>query len=274
VGSTRRLLTREELLAHLVSARICGDVDTPRQSNLRNAQRCADGEPGYRFGLSFRRDWTYPEVVALLADRVGINPDLDHTEGQDTIDPDRCADQLAAMADRIGLAASRRERVLIATGHPTGILAIHLAVAAALETAGATVLRVRSDWTDEARGRKRSLRQLGGVSMVMIGGDLAHTHDPEPMHGILAELDSRGEPRPDLVIADHGFAGAAAMAGLEVIAFADCNDPALFVAEAEGLVQIAVPLDDNVRPDLYEPLTALLLSKIQRPVERSGAIGG
>ncbi|MBW3549915.1 MAG: phosphatase [Proteobacteria bacterium] len=63
---------------------------------------------------------------------------------------------------------------------------------------------------------------------------------------------------PDLVVADHGWAGAAAEAGIETLALADCNDPALFVAEAEGKPVVTVPLDDNVPPHLYDPLSDLV----------------
>src|SRR5450631_683634 len=66
---------------------------------------------------------------------------------------------------------------------------------------------------------------------------------------------------PDLVVADHGYAGAAGTAGIVSVGFADCNDPALFVGEAEGDVAVCVPLDDNVEATLYEPLTAFLLSE-------------
>jgi hypothetical protein len=45
------------------------------------------------------------------------------------------------------------------------------------------------------------------------------------------------------------------------VGFADSNDPALFVAEAEGRLLVCVPLDDNVAPHLYEPLTAYLLER-------------
>ena len=44
--------------------------------------------------------------------------------------------------------------------------------------------------------------------MLASGGELLHTHEPEPMRALLAALD---EP-PDLVVADHGWAGAAAEA--------------------------------------------------------------
>ena len=49
-----------------------------------------------------------------------------------------------------------------------------------------------------------------------------------------AVLAARWASPPDLVVADHGWAGAAAEAGIEALGMADCNDPALFVAEEEG----------------------------------------
>ena len=60
------------------------------------------------------------------------------------------------------------------------------------------------------------------------------------------------------LVADHGWAGAAAEAGVETLGYADCNDPALFLAEEEGKPVVTVPLDDNVRPHLYDPLSAYL----------------
>jgi hypothetical protein len=45
------------------------------------------------------------------------------------------------------------------------------------------------------------------------------------------------------------------------VGFADSNDPALFVGEAEGDVAVCVPLDDNVAPTLYAPMTAYLLAR-------------
>jgi hypothetical protein len=80
------------------------------------------------------------------------------------------------------------------------------------------------------------------------------------MRTMLAALAADGHPAPDLVVADHGFAGAAAQAGLDTVGYADCNDPALFIGEALGRVRVAVPLDDNVAPHLYAPLTAYLLA--------------
>jgi hypothetical protein len=70
-------------------------------------------------------------------------------------------------------------------------------------------------------------------------------------------------PRPDLVIADHGWAGTAGQAGITTIGLADTNDPAMFVGAEEGKVAVAVPLDDNVPPVAYEPLAAYVLRKVR-----------
>jgi hypothetical protein len=245
-----------------VAARICGDVATSRQSNLTNARLCAQGHPGFTFGVRFSRPWAYEEVVAELAKRVGVSADLAYGSGQDRIDPQLCADRLEAMGERLGSAARRRERVLLATGHPTGLLAIHLEVAAALRAAGARLLAPAPGWSYRSRDQVRHIRHVGGVAMLSDGAGLLHTHDPQPMRGMLAALAAAGEPPPDLVLADHGYAGAAGQAGIDTLGFADCNDPALFLAEAEGTVRVTVPLDDNVQPHLYGPVSSYLLSSL------------
>lgn len=246
----------EALRDHLVAARIAGDVATPRDDNLRNARRMSEGLPKYDFGLVPRRPWSYEQVVAVMAERCGTSPDLSYEDGPDTIDPDLTLGQLARWRDRLAKAAANRERVLLATGHPTGVLVIHLQVAAALRAAGAQVLVPEQDWRQRVEGwpRPRTIRALNGVHVLATGGELLHTHLPEPMQALLAALDGP----PDLVVADHGWAGAAVQAGIDTLALADCNDPALFVAEAEGRPVVTVPLDDNVRPHLYDPLSAFV----------------
>jgi hypothetical protein len=195
-------------------------------------------------------------VVALLADRVGIDPDLDRESGPDTIDPARTVDALDRMRARLARAAERRERVLLATGHPTGLLEIHLALASAFRAAGATVLTpaAGAEFHDEGW---RQVVYVGGVALSSDRGALRHSHSPAAMELMLA---ADGGAPPDLVVADHGFAGAAARVGLDVVCFADSNDPAPVVGEAEGRIGVTVPLDDNVLPHLYGPVIAHLLT--------------
>ena len=256
----------EALERYLVTARIAGQVNTPRESNLGNARRFAAGEPGYQFGLPPRRRWSYEQVVALLVDRVGIDPDLNRKTGPDTIDPVRTVAALDRFRERLARAAARRERVLVATGHPTGLLEIHLALVAALRAAGCPVLTPGAGAAYEVPPAysepipRTQLLYVGAVAMSSDRFALWHSHSPTGMDVMLAALAADGAAPPGLVIADHGFAGAAAGARIDVACFADSNDPALFVGEAEGRVGITVPLDDNVLPHLYAPVVAYLLA--------------
>ena len=254
---------RAALRAHLVASRIAGDVATSREDNLLKYGMLAARLPKAMFGLEPAGRWNLADILALMAERVGVSPDPVYLRGQDRIDPDLTIDALDRMAEHLARAARDRSRVLLATGHPAGLLVVHQAVAAALETAGATVLTPGDGfaWQSMTRWGKvdRHIRYVGGVAVASDMGNLNHTHSAQPMRGLLAALQDSREALPDLVVADHGWAGAAGQAGVPAVGFADCNDPALFVGEAEGLVAVSVPLDDNVPPHRYAPLTAYLL---------------
>ncbi|MDT4988411.1 MAG: hypothetical protein QOI74_2505 [Micromonosporaceae bacterium] len=258
--------SRDQLRAHLVSSRIAGDIATPRDNNLTNYRRMSDREPLYLFGLEPDGAWTPPDVLALMANRCGVSADPGHTRGRDTIDPDRTLDRLDALADRLRIAADRRERVLVATGHPVGLRPTHTAIARGLRAAGCTLVDAARGWRhpkDPAFSNQTgTIGYLDGIAVLNgSGGGAEHTHSPLPMRAILAELAATGVAPPDLVVADHGWAGAAGQAGIDTVGFADSNDPALFVGEAEGRILVCVPLDDNVAPQLYAPMTAYLLGR-------------
>jgi hypothetical protein len=245
---------------HLVASRIAGAVATPRASNVANIDKMLAGDWDYHFGLTPARTWTADEVLAVMARRVGVDPDPDRRSGADRIDPDLTIAALCAAADELAAAAAAKATVVVATGHPTGLLSLHLAVAEALRAAGCRVLGAPDYHPVPPRGR---VRALGGVLMLTNGADFLHTHAAEPMQLLLAQWAAAGET-PALVVADHGWAGAAAESGIPVVGFADTNDPALFVGAEEGKVRLAVPLDDNVAPDSYLPLAAVLVERIRR----------
>jgi hypothetical protein len=251
--------SREELVEHLVVSRIAGDVATPRASNLGNITKMLARDPDYWFGLDLDRDWSPAEVLSVMVERVGLDPDAERSTGADTIDPQRCVDALDAAGERIAAVARGRGGVLFGTGHPTGLLALYLPVVDALVEAGCRIETPAAErWVDVPSGHRR-IRYVGGVATLGTGGDLLHTHAPEPMVAMLAAAAAP----PDLVVADHGWAGAAGQAGVPTIGFADTNDPALFVGAAEGKLDVVVPLDDNVAPSTYAPLAAYLLRHLR-----------
>ncbi|MBB5075549.1 phosphatase [Nonomuraea endophytica] len=256
--------TRDELREHLVRTRIAGDVATPRENNLDHYSSLANRDPHYTLGLTVAQPWSYRDILGLMAKSAGVVADVKHRFGQDTIDPERTIDALDAMADRIAAALAKPSpRLLFATGHPTGLLAVHLPLARFAVERGARLLTPAEGWTywGQGFGRKRKIRYLQDVAMLDDRGGFVHSHDPAPMVAMIAEM---GEERPDLVVADHGWAGAAGEAGIPTVGFADSNDPALFVGEAEGKIDVVVPLDDNVLPRYYTPLTDHLVTRVSR----------
>jgi hypothetical protein len=102
-------------------------------------------------------------------------------------------------------------------------------------------------WRDGDGASLWHLGYLDGLAMLLDGSRARHTHSGEAMVRML-DLE-----RPDLVFGDHGFAGAAIERGVEAVAIADVNDPALLVARAQGRCGPVIVMDDNVRPQDYWP---------------------
>lgn len=247
---------RAALVTHLQWARIAGEVATPRENNLHHLRALAAGDTDYHFGLDLADRWSDDQkVLELMAERCGISDDPEYDTGQDTIDPELTVDALDRVAERLKRAADNRERVLLATGHPAGLMPMHQAVGRALRRAGCE-LALPPDGILTTEGE---VRHVDGVVVLHRGGNLMHTHSPIPMQRILDVLQMDGR-MPDLVHADHGWAGCAGQRGLETLGYADCNDPALFVGEAEGKLLVTVPLDDNVPPHRYQPMIDYLLA--------------
>ncbi|WP_343071854.1 phosphatase [Brevibacterium renqingii] len=252
-------MDRSTLARALEAGRITGEVATPRENNLSHIHRFLHQERQFDFGVELTREWDYDAVFALMVDRAGLRPDPEFVEGVDTISTDRCITALEKLAEAVGRVSRDGGRILFATGHPAGLLPVHMAIAAAAKSAGAVV-----DTCDhlipvpEVGG---DVRQIDDVWTWHLHGGSPHTHLAEPMHALLDDIAARGGSAPDLVVADHGWAGAAASRGLRTIGYADCNDPALFVAEAQGQIEVTVPLDDDVVPNLYAPLIAFVIDR-------------
>nr|WP_209044262.1 phosphatase [Brevibacterium marinum] len=241
------------------TAHITGEVATPRENNLSHIHRFLAHERQFDFGVELPRDWDFDSVLALMIDRAGLRPDKKFLEGVDTISTEACIDALNRMATVIGDVARAGGEILFASGHPAGLLPVHMAIAAAAASHGARISRQTN--AVPVPGIGGDCRQINRVWIWHQHGGSPHTHLAEPMHALLDDITCRGGSVPDLVVADHGWAGAAASRGLRTVGYADCNDPALFVAEAQGTIEVTVPLDDDVVPHLYEPLIEFVLDR-------------
>jgi hypothetical protein len=183
----------------------------------------------------------------------------DEPDGPGWIEPDAALAGIARHRRMLRDAAhSGGLSVLLATGHPTGLLAHYQALARALQSNGSRLLAPLDDqwieWDDD--GRRLGIRFLDGVACTFDGASLRHTHRSVFMEAMLDALDGDAV---DMVVGDHGMAGAAIAAGLPTLSIADVNDPALPLAQARGRTDAVLPIDDNLAPSVFVPVTGAML---------------
>ena len=243
---------------HLIEARLAGSVQTTPGHVTANCKKLVSGDPNYTFGLSDWHNATEEEVRAVVAELCGEAAVGGDPDGEGWIDPDATLAAIEGQRAKLAAHARAGSPVLLATGHPTGLLPHYMALAAALAHAGCEVLTPLDNCGLTEGENRRGIRFLGGVACVWSGGDLVHSHRSRYMEAMLDELGRQGR-RPDLVAGDHGMAGAAVEVGIETLGIADVNDPALFLAQARGRTESVMPIDDNLAPRLFEPVTAAVL---------------
>jgi Phosphatase len=179
----------------------------------------------------------FAEAYDAVTHQIGNPPDKEEIPERGCIDPARTAAGLVEAGKRISDVARSGGRLVFATGHPGAMILYYLELARWAEKLGGEVVIAQT------RGRYqkgRSLDWAGPVGTLGNGASLFHTHDPEPMRDVL------GQTGPvDLVVADHGYAGAAIAAGIPTVVVMDTNDPAFAVVAARGADVTVVPMDDN-----------------------------
>jgi hypothetical protein len=249
---------REALRHALLRAGIAGVNSHDRPNVLWKVKRLCEGDPDLQFGLTGVDVLSYEEVLRIVAEAGGFTSDPSVTTGLVEVDPDKVLDGFARIGERLAAAAARGERVLLATGHPSGLPLLYQAVGRLLVERGAKLLRPLEGNIWMQGDRKRQIRYLDGVAVLTDRASSLHTHSPEPMELMLEEVV------PDLVFADHGFAGAAIEAGIDTVAIADINDPALVVAAHLGRGGPVVVCDDNVQPEDYWPCFQAIASAFPR----------
>ncbi len=252
------------LAEHLVASRLAGIVATPVQSCIDNSRKLVEGHPDYTFGLSDWQQVSYEDVLDALRGCgvafVGPDGTTEDPAATAFVDPSFAAAAIHRHRTILAEVAAAGGRVLLGTGHAFALLPHYSALARGLASAGCTILEPLNGVRDRVHtvdGEVASIRFFDGVASLVSHGALLHTHRPDYMEAMLAELG--GPDGVDLVVADHGYAGAAIEAGVPTVSIADVNDPALPVAQARGRTEGVLVIDDGLNPVVYEPLTAVML---------------
>jgi hypothetical protein len=214
------------------------------ENNLYKIELLLEGDAAHTFGLEeLLRDASFEEAYEAVAYQTGYPPDRGETPGRGCIDPVRTAAGLLEAGERVRAIAEAGGRFVFATGHPGALLFYYLGLTRWVEELGGETLTAE---TGGRYGRGVSLDWVGPVGALGNGASLFHTHSPDPMRDVLRELGA-----VDLVVADHGFAGAAIASGIPAVAIMDTNDPALAVAARRGADLSVVPMDDNRPQNSY-----------------------
>jgi hypothetical protein len=250
---------RADLERALVEGAVAGTASHPLDNVRGNALLLLEGDPDKQFGLSGLPDgMTLERILDLVADAAGAPIDRDARYGAVDIRPGPIVDAARAAGERLAKATNRGETVALATGHPTGLAHLYHQVASLLTEHGADVVTLgrRVRWREPGLDHDWAIEHWDGVAVLTDTSEPRHTHSPHAMHRMLAE------GRPDLVFADHGFAGAAIEAGVDTISIADVNDPGLIVARAHGRTEHVLVFDDNVGPADYWPVFQALAAPV------------
>lgn len=230
----------EDHARKLLAAGVAGD-DTSHgaENNLHKIGLMIEADPNNSYGMEdLLRDVGFDEAYEAVSRQLGNPPDEEATPGRGRIDPARTAEELLKAGSRIRRVAEAGGSMVFATGHPGALLLYYMELAAWVEELGARVLTAKTEGLYGRRGVP--LDWAGPVGTLGNRASLMHTHDPGPMRDVLRKLGS-----VDLVVADHGFAGAAIAAGVPTVAVMDTNDPAFAVVAARGADATVVPMDDN-----------------------------
>ena len=208
------------------------------ENNLRKIGLLLEHDESNTFGMEdLLQDVGFGETYDAVSHQIGNPPDREENPGRGCIDPERTAVGLVEAGGRIREVAGSGGRFVFATGHPGALILYYLGLSRWARELGGDVLTV------ETRGRYERgifLDWAESVAALGDGASLFHTHDPEPMRDVLRQMGA-----VDLVVADHGFAGAAIAAGIPTIVVMDTNDPAFAVVAGRGADVTVVPMDDN-----------------------------
>jgi hypothetical protein len=248
---------RAAALRRIEATHVAGhDTHHSRAMNLDAIRGVLHGDPAYTLGVASVERVAFKEALDAVASVTGDSPDPEVTTGGSYIAPTATLRGIEEAARRIAGVAERGGQFLVATGHPGSLLLYCMELARLIRSWGGEVAEpARGAWVPP----NLTLDYVAGVAVMTDGRSLPHTHDYRAMELMLEEADS-----VDLVVGDHGYAGAAINAGIPVVALLDTNDPVPAVARRLGADVTIIPADDNLPPSSYRPLTELMREFVDR----------
>lgn len=254
-----RRLAREELERAMLTGMVAGWASHPLDNVRGNAQMLLDHDPDKEFGMTgLQEGMSLDRILGLIEAAAGAPIDREARYGPVDIRPGPIVDACLSAGERLATACERGETVVLATGHPVGLAHLYHELAGFLVAHGARVSSQGAGvrWPEPRLDHEWVVDHWDGVVVLTDGTEPRHTHWPYAMHRVL-------DAGPvDLVVADHGFAGAAIEAGVDTISIADVNDPALLVAQAQGRTEHVLVFDDHVEPDAYWPVFLALVARV------------
>jgi len=244
---------RELLKRHHVAGR---SVRYGRDEVRDLMRRVEHGAPAALCGLPAFGGITREQVEAAVEQVYGWDGDGPRAR----IGPGRTVDGFTAAVMRVLEVARGGGRLAFATARPAALLQLHRRLAARAAAEGAEVLAGEETVGFGPAGRR--VRWVDEIAVLTDGAALLADDSVEAAEEWLFTL-----ARPDLVVADHSYAGVACGAGLEVVAFADLDAVALAVAAWQGRALRIVPLDDRRSPAAYRSLLDLLETLASAPLD-------
>lgn len=251
----------------LTRLRLAGpELSHSRANNVEAARKLANSDPYVTFGIHSvinfvqSRQIEPQEALKIIAGITKCSQDLNYTEGRGYISPSSTIKGLKAMASTMKRVARDHGSVVFATGHPGSMIDCYTELAELFRELGGHVLNLAKGQIVTQFEDRDHVQVADSVNSVAVLSDTCaalHTHDSRPMEIMLND----SKKVPDLVIADHGFAGEAINRGIPTIAVMDTNDPGLAMAKQLGANVVIVPMNDN-RPNVVTREAAELVKQM------------
>src|SRR5436190_17703682 len=154
---------RDELRRGLVHGGMAGVVSHPMGNVLWKIGLLGDGDPRSRFGLGGVSGLSRAQVLAWVARASGFEPDPNVRLGPVRVDPESILQACEAVGDRLAVACERGERVVLATGHPTGLIQLYSDVGRELAGRGVALLQSADGVSWSEGHRHREIRYVQSV---------------------------------------------------------------------------------------------------------------